>query len=43
MAAFGDTGADIPLLSLATRSVAVYPDTDLRREAVARGWEILEG
>ena len=43
VAAFGDTAADIPLLSLATRAVAVFPDAELRREAVARGWEILEG
>ncbi len=42
LAAFGDTAADIPLLRLATRAVAVAPDTALRREAVARGWEILE-
>lgn len=43
LAAFGDTAADIPLLRLATRAVAVAPDTALRREALARGWEILEG
>jgi putative phosphoserine phosphatase/1-acylglycerol-3-phosphate O-acyltransferase len=43
VAAFGDTGADIPLLSLATRAVAVFPDAELRREATARGWEILDG
>ncbi|HEY3334488.1 MAG TPA: HAD-IB family phosphatase [Candidatus Limnocylindrales bacterium] len=42
VAAFGDTGADIPLLSLATRPVAVFPDGELRRAAVARGWEIHE-
>ena len=42
VAAFGDTGADIPLLSLATRAVAVFPDAELRRVATARGWEILE-
>jgi HAD superfamily phosphoserine phosphatase-like hydrolase len=43
LAAFGDTAADIPLLRLATRAVAVAPDKGLRREAVARGWEIVEG
>jgi phosphoserine phosphatase len=43
VAAFGDTAADIPLLRLATRAVAVAPDSVLRREAVARGWEIVEG
>ena len=42
LAAFGDSVADIPLLRLATRSVAVAPDAALRREAVSRGWEILE-
>jgi HAD superfamily phosphoserine phosphatase-like hydrolase len=43
LAAFGDTAADIPLLRLATRAVAVAPDTALRREALSRGWEILQG
>jgi phosphoserine phosphatase len=43
LAAFGDTEADIPMLRLATRAVAVAPDRRLRREAAARGWEILEG
>jgi phosphoserine phosphatase len=42
LAAFGDTVADIPLLRVARRAVAVAPDRALRREAVARGWEILE-
>lgn len=42
LAAFGDTAADIPLLGLARRSVAVAPDRALRRAAVERGWEILE-
>jgi phosphoserine phosphatase len=42
VAAFGDTAADIPLLALARRAVAVAPDRALRRVAVARGWEILE-
>jgi phosphoserine phosphatase len=34
--------ADIPLLRLARRAVAVAPDAALRREALDRGWEILE-
>ena len=42
LAAFGDTVADIPLLRLATRAVAVAPDKALRREAAARGWELVE-
>jgi phosphoserine phosphatase len=42
VAAFGDTAADIPLLAMARRAVAVAPDAALRREALARGWEILE-
>jgi phosphoserine phosphatase len=41
-AAFGDTGADIPLLRLAQRAVAVAPDDDLRREALRAGWTVLE-
>jgi phosphoserine phosphatase len=43
LAAFGDSVADIPLLRLAARGIAVAPDAALRREAVTRGWEILEG
>lgn len=43
LVAFGDTVADIPLLQLATRSVAVDPDRALRRAADARGWEVLPG
>ena len=42
VAAFGDTAADVPLLELADRPVAVAPDSALRREAVRRGWEVLE-
>jgi phosphoserine phosphatase len=42
VAAFGDTAADIPLLELADRAVAVAPDAALRRAATERGWEILE-
>jgi len=42
LVAFGDTAADIPLLSLAKRAVAVVPDAKLRRVAVERGWEILD-
>jgi len=42
VAAFGDTEADIPLLAMAVRAVAVAPDKRLRREAATRGWEIIE-
>jgi phosphoserine phosphatase len=41
LVAFGDTSADIPLLELARRPVAVAPDGALRRVAEGRGWEIL--
>jgi phosphoserine phosphatase len=41
LAAFGDTGADIPLLTLAERAVAVAPDGALSREAARMGWERL--
>jgi len=41
LVAFGDTAADIPLLSMAQRAVAIAPDTQLRREALRRGWEIV--
>ncbi len=40
-AAYGDTWADIPLLELADRPVAVYPDATLKATAEERGWEIL--
>ncbi len=43
LTAFGDTGADVPLLELAKRPVAVAPDRGLRRTALDRGWEILDG
>lgn len=43
LAAFGDTAADIPLLERARRAVAVAPDRGLRRVAVERNWEIIEG
>jgi phosphoserine phosphatase len=42
IAAFGDTAADVPLLELATRPVAVAPDRRLRRVAAARGWDLIE-
>lgn len=40
-AAFGDTAADVPLLELAVRPVAVAPDAALARLAAARGWEVV--
>jgi phosphoserine phosphatase len=41
LAAFGDTAADIPLLKLAERAVAVAPDSALALEAAHVGWERL--
>ena len=40
--AFGDSEADLHLLALAERPVAVDPDAALRRTAARSGWEILE-
>ena len=40
--ALGDTVTDIPLLKLADRPLAVYPDRELRDTAERKGWEILE-
>jgi phosphoserine phosphatase len=40
--ALGDTVSDLPLLEQAQQPIAVFPDNDLRNEALARGWEILE-
>ncbi len=41
-AAYGDTEADIPMLMLSDRPVAVYPDRPLRDTARALGWTVLE-
>ena len=41
LAAFGDTAADIPLLKLADRAVAVASDRALALEAARVGWERL--
>ncbi|MBI4672016.1 MAG: haloacid dehalogenase-like hydrolase [Chloroflexi bacterium] len=43
VAAYGDTGADAPLLELSRQPVAVAPDEALRKIANAKGWRILEG
>lgn len=40
--AYADSVHDVPLLSSAGRAVAVCPDAGLRREALAREWEIME-
>jgi phosphoserine phosphatase len=39
--AYGDTMADIPMLSLATMAVVVHPDAELQRVAIDRGWRII--
>jgi HAD superfamily phosphoserine phosphatase-like hydrolase len=39
--AYGDTGADIPMLSLAQAGVAVAPDKKLAAEAARRGWQVI--
>jgi phosphoserine phosphatase len=39
--AYGDTMADVPMLSLATNGVVVHPDPALERVAVARGWRVI--
>lgn len=41
LAAFGDTAADIPMLSLAERPVAVSPDRRLKRWAVSNRCQII--
>jgi phosphoserine phosphatase len=40
--ALGDTVTDIPLLELAVRPIAVYPDRELRYEAESNEWEIMD-
>jgi phosphoserine phosphatase len=42
-AAYGDTAADLPMLRLSQRPVAVTPDDVLRAAATAAGWPIIEG
>ncbi|GAB4578726.1 MAG: hypothetical protein Fur0022_14620 [Anaerolineales bacterium] len=41
-AAYGDTFPDVPMLEMSENPVAVYPDKELRAEAVERGWRILD-
>ncbi len=41
--AYGDTYADIPMLSLARQGVAVCPDKRLEAVARQRGWRIVSG
>ena len=38
--AYSDSINDLPMLSLVGRGIAVNPDTALKMEARARGWEI---
>jgi HAD superfamily hydrolase (TIGR01490 family) len=38
--AYSDSANDLPMLSIVGRSVAVNPDSALRREARLRGWEV---
>ncbi|MDH5761228.1 MAG: HAD-IB family hydrolase [Gemmatimonadota bacterium] len=40
--AFGDHGADVAFLERFGHPVAVEPDRSLRREALRRGWEVVE-
>jgi HAD superfamily phosphoserine phosphatase-like hydrolase len=42
-AAYGDTGADVPMLALSDHPTAVYPDKDLLRAARSRGWRVIGG
>jgi phosphoserine phosphatase len=42
IAAYGDTGSDIPMLEASECPIAVYPNKDLRAAAQSRGWRIVE-
>lgn len=42
VAAYGDTVADIPMLTLSQYPVAVAPDEGLRAEALKNNWRIME-
>lgn len=39
--ALGDTGEDIPMLTLSQHAIAAYPDKTLTAHAVAKGWQVL--
>lgn len=39
--ALGDTGEDIPMLTLSKHAIAAYPDKTLTAHAVAKGWQLL--
>ncbi len=39
--AYGDTLADMPLLSLVGHPVATFPDAELASYAQERGWKVL--
>ena len=41
--AYGDTMADVPMLSLATTGVVVHPDAKLQQVASQRGWRVIAG
>jgi phosphoserine phosphatase len=41
LAAYGDTYADIPMLSLAKSGIAVYPDKRLAAAAKKNGWRVI--
>lgn len=42
LSAYGDTAADIPMLTMCQEAVAVHPDKALRKTAVVNNWRILE-
>jgi HAD superfamily phosphoserine phosphatase-like hydrolase len=42
LSAYGDSEADIPMLQLSQKPIAVYPDKALRIMAIKSGWTILE-
>lgn len=41
-AAYGDTSADLPMLEMSQNPVAVRPDPRLGKEALGRGWRVIE-
>jgi len=43
LAAYGDTLSDFHMLEMSQEPVAVYPDKNLYKAAVERGWRIIEG
>jgi HAD superfamily phosphoserine phosphatase-like hydrolase len=41
LASYGDTTSDLPMMEMSQDPVAVYPDADLHKIALTKGWRII--